>query len=296
MILTYRERELVRRGYDEKTVEKLVSFDMDYAYEVRDIIENDITENCFPNNEPVAIYVGGQPGTGKTTALRAIKKDWEDNNVICIVGLDNYRIYHPNYELMEKEINDMWKDKSESSIESKGNDIADFTSNFAGIVSDLLIEDLSNKKFNIAIEWGMRNPNVPLKTMETLKEKGYKNKVEFIVVDKETSKEACKIRDEVMSKHDILTRRIPDYFHDDAVNTLPASAEQIYIEGFVNKKFIDEFLLIDRDGNILWDSNSKDKLIDTYNYYLNNKNKEIKNNPSLGEISYIEETKKIEAS
>ena len=292
MELTHLEKELINRGYDENLVKELTSFDISYAYKVRDIVLEDITKGCTIKPDPKAIYIGGQPGSGKTTLLRTIKNNWKKNDVIPIIGLDNYRIYHPNYNKIEKAINEYWKDKEETKDSSRSNDIADFTSNFAGTVSDLIIENITDKKYNIAIEWGMRKPEVPLATMEELKNKGYYNIVEFIVVDKYTSKEACKIRDDILNKHDLILRRIPEYFHDDAISSLPSSAEQIFIEGYLNKKTIDEFKLIDRDGNILWNNNSEEKLIDTYRYYLDKKQDNLKNNPEYGELSYLEETKK----
>ena len=291
MELTFREKELIKRGYSQETVERLTSFDMAYAERISAKLSEELSKDCTKSDNPCAIYIGGQPGCGKTTALRKIKKEWENNNVICIIGLDNYRVFHPNYKLMEQEINKKWEGKQETDNESKGNDIADFTSNFAGCVSDKIIERLSDLKYNIAIEWGMRNPKVPLETMEMLKKKGYTNKVKFIVVDKQTSKEACKIRDDILNKSDIILRRIPNYFHEDATNTLPYSAEQIYVEGVLYKKIIDEFTLIDRDNNILWDNNSDKKLVDTYLYYLNNKNDNHTNNPEYSKLSFIEETK-----
>jgi dephospho-CoA kinase len=289
--LTYREKELIKRGYSEELVKRLTDFDMMYAERISERLSDELSKGCTSTDKPNAIYIGGQPGSGKTTALREIKKDWENNNVICIIGLDNYRIYQPNYKLMEEEINKMWNGKLENNDESKGNDIADFTSNFAGIVSDLIIENLSNKKYNIAIEWGMRSPLVPLETMEKLKQKGYINKVKFIIVDKETSKEACKIRDDILNNSKIILRRIPNYFHDDAIKTLPSSAEQIYIEGMLNKKIIDDFTLVDRNNNILWDNTKNEKLIDTYTYYLNNKTNSYINDPEYSKLSFIEETK-----
>ena len=288
MELTHSEKELIERGYDENIVKELSTFNMEDAYKIRDMVVLDLIKEASISDNPVAIYIGGQPGCGKSTMLRAIKE--EKNNIVCIVGLDNYRIYHPNYKKIEEVINEYWKDKKETIDSSKGNDIAAFTSNFAGIVSDLIIEDLTDKKYNIAIEWGMRNPMVPLSTMEELKNKGYKNIVKFIVVDKETSKKACKIRDDILNNNNLILRRIPNYFHDDAVNTLPYSSEQIYIEGYINRKIIDEFLLIDRNNNILWDSSSDKKLIDTYNYYLNNKVNSYDNNPEFAKLSYNEET------
>ena len=291
MELTFREKELIKRGYSQETVERLTSFDMAYAERIAAKLSEELSKGCTKSDNPCAIYIGGQPGCGKTTALRKIKKEWENNNVICIIGLDNYRVFHPNYKLMEQEINKKWEGKQETDNESKGNDIADLTSNFAGTITDLIINELSDKKYNIAIEWGMRSPLAPLETMESLKDKGYTNKVRFIIVDKETSKEACKIRDDILNNSEIILRRIPNYFHDDAINSLPYSAEQIFIEGVLNKKIIDEFTLIDRDGNILWDKNTDKKLTDTYIYHLNNKTSKYINDPEYSKLSFIDETK-----
>ena len=291
MELTYREEALIKRGYSKETVESLSSFTEEELNKTVDRLIEELSANCSRQDKPCALFIGGQPGSGKTTVLRKIKEEWINNNVICIIGSDNYRINHPKYKLIEEEIRKKWLNKEETIDESKGNDIADFTSNFAGCVSDKIIERLSDLKYNIAIEWGMRNPKVPLETMEMLKKKGYTNKVKFIVVDKETSKEACKIRDDILNNSDIILRRIPNYFHEDATNTLPYSAEQIYVEGVLYKKIIDEFTLIDRDNNILWDNNSDKKLVDTYLYYLNNKNDNHTNNPEYSKLSFIEETK-----
>ncbi len=292
MDFTNNEKELIKKGYDEKTVKELSSFDMDYTYKVRDIVIEKLTNNCTRSDTPTAMYVGGQPGSGNSTYLRTVKENWVNNNVICIIGLDNYRIFHPHYEEIEKVIMDKWKNKKETENDSKGNDMAYFTSTFAGIISDLIIERLSDYKYNMAIEWGMRSPLVPLETMERLYNKGYKNIVKFIVVDKYTSIDACKVRDNIINNHDIIWRRIPNYFHEDAINSLPASSEQIYIEGYINKHIIDEFYLIDRDDNVLWDSNSKETLVDTYKYYLNNKTKDYENNPQYSELSFEEEPKR----
>ena len=290
MDLTFNEEELIKRGYDLSTVKELSSFSLEDAKEISNKISLYLSRGCIPSDDKTAIYIGGIPGSGKTTALRKIKENWLGNNVICIIGLDNYRIMHPRYKDMEEVINKHWLNKEETENESKGNDIAYFTNDFAGVLSDLIIDNLTDKGFNVAIEWGMRNPIVPLETMEKLKKKGYKNIVRFIVIDKYTSKEACKVRDDILNKHEIILRRIPEYFHEEATSTIPYSAEQIYNEGYLYKKIIDEFELVDRDNNVLWDNNSKEKISDTYLYYINNKTKEYMNNPYYSELSYQDET------
>ena len=292
MISDYNDKELIKRGYGKDLVPRLTGFNNEDAIRISESICNALSKDCTTSDNKIAIFIGGIPGSGKTTAIRKIKQEWKDKNVICIIGLDNYRSLHPNYKDIQSAINKHWIDKEETSNESKGNDFAYFTNTFAGTISDLVIENLTTKGYNVAIEWGMRNFLVPLKTMETIKSKGYKTIVKFIVVDKETSIDACKLRDDILNKYDVILRRIPEYFHNEALSTIPYSANQIFYEGYLNKKIIDEFELVDRDDNILWDKNSDNDLIETYNYYLNNRLKSYINDPSYGELSYKDETNK----
>ena len=110
-------------------------------------------------------------------------------------------------------------------------DIAILTNEFAGEVTDTVINKLSDDNYNIAIEWGMRSPLVPLKSMEMLHNKGYEVIVKFIVVDKQTSKDACKLRDDVMNNHNIILRRIPN------INII-ASIYYYFIIAFSSVKFM----------------------------------------------------------
>ncbi len=45
MELTYREQQLIKRGYSEELVKDLTSFDMSYAYKIRDISKKVIVKS-----------------------------------------------------------------------------------------------------------------------------------------------------------------------------------------------------------------------------------------------------------
>ena len=85
----------------------------------------------------------------------------------------------------------------------------------------------------------MRTPEGPLKTMKELKDKGYNNIVDFVVVYKDISLEACKLRADIMNTGNHIVRRVPSSFHELCVNTLPDSCNAIYKSGKIDNDFID---------------------------------------------------------
>lgn len=273
--LTSREQALVERGYSKEDVERLTSFTNEDIEEKKNIIIDRITKDCKRTTNPICIYLGGQPGCGKSTTSRKLRSQ-ETKNGLVDVSLDNYRSYHPHYLEIEDCINEHWEGRTETPNDTKGNDIADFTHNFAGVMSDKILDELSTKKdgkaYNIVLEWGMRTPEEPLLRMEDLKNKGYTNVVDFILLHKEVSKEACKIRADIMNSFDHIIRRVPDYFHDLCVETLPDSAQKIYEVGYEEKNIIDQFMLSTRNNKIVWDQTDAKikKPKDVYRDYLDN--------------------------
>lgn len=263
-----RELNLINRGYEENLVKSLNSYTLEDVNNVALKIFKEISHYCSPISNPKCIFVGGQPGSGKSTRIDEITNNFSKN--IIVINMDLYREYHPNYEWIINSINNHWKDRIINDDDSPGNDLADFTHQFAGEVSDKLIklssEVINNEAYNIAIEWGMREPFAPLETIEEIHNKGYFNEIIFIAVHKDESLESCNYRD--LSNED-LVRRVSKSFHEKCIKELPISAKTIYIEG-TNRKIIDSFKIIDRNNNILWDKNSNEDLYEVYYNYLNN--------------------------
>lgn len=294
--LSSREQALVDRGYSESEVRRLASFDERLLEPISDNIIFRITRNCKRVDNPTCVFLGGQPGCGKTSASMNLKATSFKENGIVELGIDNYRTYHPNYLEIEEKIKDHWKDRVATENDSPGNDIADFTHNFAGIMTDILTDkiskDVDGKRYNIVFEWGMRTPDGPIETMRDLKQKGYQNLVDFIAVHKDISLEACKIRADVMNNQNHIVRRVPNYFHELCINTLPDSCNEIYKRGAVEDNIVDDFIITTRDGNTVWQKNDNNIKPGTiYQEYLQNPDLSInfQNNSDLAEIAYRNE-------
>ena len=268
--LTSREIGLIDRGYSYEDIINICGYSDEQFKIIADVIISDISNGCSKVKNPTCIFVGGQPGCGKSTNSIKLRESFLNDGAIEI-GIDNFRSYHPNYLQMEKIINEHWVNKIPSENDSPGNDIADFTHKFAGDMTDYLVDYFiyNNDKYNLIIEWGMRTPDEPLKMMKILKNIGYYNIVNFVVVDKKSSYDACVLRADAMDGLAHITRRIPKYFHDLCVKTLPDSCNKIFEDGYINNNYIDQFVLISRDGDIIWDSNCNNKPGDIYNIYLN---------------------------
>lgn len=281
-----RLQSLIDRGYEESEVLNLA---MHTDKELENAVNsafNYITRGCVPSDDRRIIYIGGQPGCGKTVMSMKLKD--KINNIVEI-GIDNYRMYHPKYLEIEKCIKKHWNGRMENVNDTPGNDIADFTHVFAGAVTDKLIEKCSSLGYNIILEWGMREPNSALDTMRDMHNKKYKNLVSFVAVNKDVSFDACCLRADVMKNTARIIRKVPKYFHDYCISTLPDSISKINNVGF-NEGIIDYMSLVNRNGEIIWDNGYGYDPKEIYIKYLNDYSNDYINDSY---ISYSNDKKEL---
>lgn len=270
---------LIERGYSIDDVVNLSTYTDEELDNAVDDAFNHISKNCFSVDDRIAIFIGGQPGSGKTILSMELKE--KIGNAVEI-GIDNYRMYHPRYLEMEKCIKKHWENRQENINDTPGNDIADFTHVFAGAMTDKLIEKCSIMGYNIILEWGMREPLGPLKTMADFKNKNYNNLVLFVAAHKDLSYHACELRSQVMKNSMRIIRKVPKSFHDHCVNTLPSSVDYIYKYGF-EANVIDGMFLVTRDGNVLWNDKLNTLPGKIYSNFVNNSSylDKVNNDPEL---------------
>lgn len=134
-----------------------------YQCAFQDIIHSLTLNKALKKNHAV-IFLGGQPGAGKSTFTNM---DYSFSDYIVIDG-DQYRQFHPEYE----------------SILEKGIDkVSEFTQPFVNqVVEDLIIE-LSQEGYNLLIEGTLRDASVPIATSKLLKEKGYTTELYVMACD-----------------------------------------------------------------------------------------------------------------
>ena len=164
------------------------------------------------SKNPKVFLLGGQPGAGKSGLENMLNLKDE---YISISG-DDYREYHPRF----KEINLEY-----------GKEASKYTQQWAGQITEKLIEKLAKEKYNLIIEGTLRTAQLPLKEANRFKKLGYEVELHVLAVKPEKSYLGTLLRYEEMIKQG----KIGD------------NLEIIY-----NSKAFDNIKLFDRENNLLY--------------------------------------------
>jgi len=207
-----------------------------YSYEIwekiYEHIKADITIGKELGNGKCTVILGGQPGAGKSVFYQ------EKEDLINFIGIngDDYRAYHPH-------INEIIKTDIEHYSER--------TQSFSNSIVERLIDDLSDKGYNLIIEGTSRNPNTPLKTCIELKQKGYYTELVVVGCDAEISWKSTIKRAQQQKNAGLKPRIVPIDTFNFIVNNVSENLGIIY-----DQKCFERISIIDRDRNILYDSNT----------------------------------------
>ena len=150
--------------------------------------------------QPKAILLGGQSGAGKTTIHRIKQKEFQGN--IIIIDGDSYRSQHPNYLALQ---------------EKYGKDSVDYTKGFAGKMVEHLVDELSTQGYHLLIEGTLRTTQVPRKTAQLLRSKGYQVSLAVIGTKPELSYLSTLIRYEELYAINPNQARAPPNKHHDGI-------------------------------------------------------------------------------
>lgn len=218
------------------------------------------TKPLSPVSQPTAYILGGQPGAGKTTIQKILAKG--DSNIF-IVNADAYRQYHPHFY----EIQSIY-----------GDDSPKYTQSFINKVTEKLIDDLSDKKYNLLIEGTLRTAEVPIKTAQKLKHKGYRVELCVMAVKPEISFESTILRYENALLFGEIPRATSKEHHDLVVNRIANNLDTIY-----NSNIFDCIKMFTRSKGCIYSSDLS-----------NQKPSEIEKNIILGKWSNSEKENLLE--
>ena len=190
-----------------------------------------------PSERPTATLTIGQPGSGKTH-LGFHKMEELSDNAVFING-DNYRRYHPDYELLKKN-NDYDR-------------LINKTSSFSGQFVENMIDACSLKKYNLIIEGTGRTFDVPYKTASLLKQRGYSINLSVMAVKPVYSKITALMRSYDMAKDGTLPRKTMFSTHDRIIEKLPLNLDRLNETGLFDTVEIltRDFKDILKEGNRL---------------------------------------------
>ncbi|WP_242258943.1 type II toxin-antitoxin system toxin PezT [Streptococcus thoraltensis] len=191
------------------------------------------------SSSPQALLLGGQSGAGKTTIHRIKQKEFQGN--IIIIDGDSYRSLHPNYLALQ---------------EKYGKDSVDYTKSFAGKMVEHLVDELSKQGYHLLIEGTLRTTEVPRKTAQLLKSRGYQVSLALIATKPELSYLSTLIRyEEVYAVNPSQARATPKEHHDDIVEHLVDNLRELETD-----KLFDQIQIYQRDRICLYDSEIDDGL------------------------------------
>lgn len=203
----------------------------DQFKKIYQFIKEKVTKNKYPVSSPIAITLGGQPGAGKSNIYKIARRRFSQN--IVELNCDLWRVYHPYY----KELNKIY-----------GKDDVLKTNPFVFLVVDLLIEELSNEKYNLIIESSLNTPYSALENGTKLPPKGYKVELQIMATPKQISWQGTIDRYNNVLKKGGIPRAVSKGFHDLVVNNICSSLAIVKESGLMNN-----ILIYNRNEECLYD-------------------------------------------
>lgn len=202
-----------------------------------------LTQNKTPTREPWAILTGGQPGSGKSSIEKRV--NYISSNFVFL-NTDEFRDSHPRYEDIKKEY---------------GSDHPKHTAQWAGAITEALIERLAKEKYNLLIEGTLRTTEVPEQTAHRLRTNGYKVDLYVMAVKPEVSFTGTITRFFQGLQNDNNGRAVDKKHHDLVVSRLQENL--IYL---AKKKRFDEIVVCNRAGELTRSQNNPDEITAAINH------------------------------
>ena len=200
-------------------------------------IEPRIFARSTPEEHPILILLGGQPGSGKTRLAHLITREiYGTRNITQIIG-DDFRQFHPHYRRL---------------LETNPAGMPSRTAKAAGFWTEKAIEFALKKRISILIEGTFRNPETPLFAAGSAKKSGYEVYVFAMAVPPFQSKLGTLERFYRALADKSAARWTPPAIHDQAVASLPGSVKDLG-----DAKRIQHLTVSDRDLKALYEGSYK---------------------------------------
>lgn len=204
-------------------------------------IEKEVFVNSTPQDEPIAIIVGGQPGCGKGGVIAYTKNQVEANGkCIILITTDEYKPYHPNaIEIARKYPTEY--------VEIVEQDAGPWT----GSIMKKAIDD----KHNFIFEGTLKNDRI-LDRIQELKQNGFNVTVRVLAVPRLES--LLTVHERYEKQMEVLTygRLISIEHHNKAYDGIPAVVDKIEKSGLCT---VEVYLRGDEIGKQVKVYSSKEK-------------------------------------
>ena len=204
-------------------------------------IEKEVFVNSTPQDEPIAIIVGGQPGCGKGGVIAYTKNQVEANGkCIILITTDEYKPYHPN------------------AIEIARNyptEYGEIVEQDAGPWTGSIMKKAIDDKHNFIFEGTLKNDRI-LDRIQELKQNGFNVTVRALAVPRLES--LLTVHERYEKQMEVLTygRLISIEHHNKAYDGIPAVVDKIEKSGLCT---VEVYLRGDEIGKPVKVYSSKEK-------------------------------------
>lgn len=204
-------------------------------------IEKEVFVNSTPQDEPIAIIVGGQPGCGKGGVIAYTKNQVEANGkCIILITTDEYKPYHPN------------------AIEIARNyptEYVEIVEQDAGPWTGSIMKKAIDDKHNFIFEGTLKNDRI-LDRIQELKQNGFNVTVRALAVPRLES--LLTVHERYEKQMEVLTygRLISIEHHNKAYDEIPAVVDKIEKSGLCT---VEVYLRGDEIGKPVKVYSSKEK-------------------------------------
>lgn len=204
-------------------------------------IEKEVFVNSTPQDEPIAVIVGGQPGCGKGGVIAYTKNQVEANGkCIILITTDEYKPYHPN------------------AIEIARNyptEYVEIVEQDAGPWTGSIMKKAIDDKHNFIFEGTLKNDRI-LDRIQELKQNGFNVTVRALAVPRLES--LLTVHERYEKQMEVLTygRLISIEHHNKAYDGIPAVVDKIEKSGLCT---VEVYLRGDEIGKPVKVYSSKEK-------------------------------------
>lgn len=196
--------------------------DFEKAYQE---IKQNIILGIITVEQPTAIVLGGLPGAGKGN-IYSIANERFDNN-IAEIDCDKFRKYHPNIVAIVEKIAE-----HEKHTGTKETTMAIETNPFIFAVSDRLVDELSEEKYNMIIESSLKSSHTALHNAHELPKKEYTVELAVMATAREVAWQGTIDRyNDDLAKGIITAREVDEPFFESVVDGLPGALDEVYKSG-----------------------------------------------------------------
>lgn len=204
-------------------------------------IEKEVFVNSTPQDEPIAIIVGGQPGCGKGGVIAYTKNQVEANGkCIILITTDEYKPYHPNaIEIARK----------------YPTEYVEIVEQDAGPWIGSIMKKAIDDKHNFIFEGTLKNDRI-LDRIQELKQNGFNVTVRVLAVPRLES--LLTVHERYEKQMEVLTygRLISIEHHNKAYDGIPAVVDKIEKSGLCT---VEVYLRGDEIGKPVKVYSSKEK-------------------------------------